>query len=362
MEERERITQTDHKCEEGQTVVQEADFVPLRRKKKIGVLMTAVTLLFLGVSFLMAFVSLNGVGVLDSYVLNSMLVTFLCIFVPSLIFIYVKKAKEDSFNLNRLSLNQIIPCIFIGIGLFFAATGLNAAFITLLDMIGVNTGNVPSSPLPDLTSTPVFYVSVFCICILPAIAEELLCRGAMLYSVRSLGMHKAALLTGIFFALMHGSIISLPIYILLGYIFGVTVYKTRSVISSVIVHFVYNFCALEFSALAMEAEQLVQSESAAATAEASLSDVFVVAGIMLLVGVVILSFAWRSFLKNCKKNDEKEAEENGITPQQLQIAYNGETGTTLFARIKRLRLLDFVTIFFPYAVFAMLCLSELAYL
>ncbi len=169
-----------------------------------------------------------------------------------------------------------------------------------------------------LLTDPIYLLTcVVCICVLPAISEELLCRSAVLYSFRSYGMIKATFISGMFFALMHGSFVSLPVYALLGILFSVIAYKTRSVWSSVIVHFVYNLTIILMC--------MIPDVGAADEATLALTspELWISAVSMLLIGAVFLIPGLLLFFKSCKKNDDREAEKAGLTTNAYIDEYNG---------------------------------------
>lgn len=76
--------------------------------------------------------------------------------------------------------------------------------------------------------------------ILPALCEEFIYRGILCREYEKGGVLRAVLVSSVFFALLHFNIKNLPLYLFCGIILSMTLYATRSLFGSVIVHFLYN--------------------------------------------------------------------------------------------------------------------------
>ncbi len=298
--------------------------------KKVGLLMLLSQLIPIGVIwivlFFFAIYGFLNTGTISAYVdspyfmliVNAIATTICGILIPSAIHVFYKRLPNETYNIRRLPANQILPCILIGIGLVFLATSLNSVITSLYEHLGADFSQEAS--LIDYASlkNPIYILTcIVCVCILPAISEELLCRSAVLYSFRSYGMIKATFISGMFFALMHGSFASLPVYALLGILFSIIAYKTRSVWSSVVVHFVYNLTIILLC--------LIPDSGVADEAVISLTslELWISAVSMLLIGAVFLIPGLRLFFKFCRKNDNIEAERAGLTVSKYIDDYNG---------------------------------------
>lgn len=80
--------------------------------------------------------------------------------------------------------------------------------------------------------------------VLPAICEELIYRGILCHEYERGGVMRAVLLSALFFAMLHFNLAHLPIYLFSGVILALTYYATRSLIGSMIAHFLYNIFGL----------------------------------------------------------------------------------------------------------------------
>lgn len=298
--------------------------------KKVGLLMFLSQVIpigvFLLISFYIVIYGFLSMGNVSAYtdspyfllIANAIATTTCGILIPSAIHVFHKRLPNETYNIRKLPANQILPCILIGIGLVFLATPLNSMLMSTYEHLGADFSQEVSLIDDALLTDPIYFLTcVVCICVLPAISEELLCRSAVLYSFRSYGMIKATLISGMFFALMHGSFVPLPVYALLGILFGVIAYKTRSVWSSVIVHFVYNFTII---LMCMLPDVGAADEAALALTSPEL---WISAVSMLLIGAVFLIPGLLLFFKFCKKNDDREAERAGLTTNAYIDEYNG---------------------------------------
>jgi len=108
---------------------------------------------------------------------------------------------------------------------------------------------MPSQSLvKKLTEANYSFTSIILlICVQPAIIEELAFRGIVFKVLeKALKPVETVLISGFLFAMLHLSLISLPILFLLGIFFGYIRYKTGSIYPSMIAHFLHNFAVIIF--------------------------------------------------------------------------------------------------------------------
>ncbi len=79
---------------------------------------------------------------------------------------------------------------------------------------------------------------------LPAICEEFVYRGILCHEYERGGVLRAVLLSSLFFTLLHFNLQNLPTYFFSGIILAMTLYATRSLLGSVLAHFLYNIFGL----------------------------------------------------------------------------------------------------------------------
>ena len=79
---------------------------------------------------------------------------------------------------------------------------------------------------------------------LPAVCEEFVYRGILCYEYERGGVMRAIVFSSLFFALLHFNIVNIPVYLFAGAILALTLYATRSLVGTMIVHFLYNIFAI----------------------------------------------------------------------------------------------------------------------
>ena len=80
--------------------------------------------------------------------------------------------------------------------------------------------------------------------ILPAICEELVFRGILCYEYENGGVARAVIFSSVFFALLHFNPINILTYLFSGAILALILYASRSLVGSMIAHFLYNVFGL----------------------------------------------------------------------------------------------------------------------
>ena len=197
------------------------------------------------ISFLMLFIAMSIVGGDASGVVSSLgfsiasavitPLTFLAVF---LIYNRVNRisfsASKVGFNLNlKTTLILVLISLVCVFGLQYLITGIDLG----LDSLGYKPSE---SPIP-LDNGWWYVLNLFALALLPAICEELIFRGIIFNGLRKkLGDWLAVFVSAILFVLMHASLEQLVYPLLLGMVFGWLVLRTKTVVSSIIVHFLNN--------------------------------------------------------------------------------------------------------------------------
>jgi len=81
---------------------------------------------------------------------------------------------------------------------------------------------------------------LFVLAVMPSIAEELSFRGAILTASEGMSIRNAAILNGILFGLIHMNPQQIPYATFLGVVFALFVLHTKSILSSILAHFMVN--------------------------------------------------------------------------------------------------------------------------
>ena len=94
----------------------------------------------------------------------------------------------------------------------------------------------------DGTMAGMLYL-VLAYAILPAICEELIYRSMLCAEFEGKGVICAVIVSSLVFSMLHFNLLAMPVYLFAGVILALTMYATRSVFCTMIVHFLYNlFC------------------------------------------------------------------------------------------------------------------------
>jgi len=152
---------------------------------------------------------------------------------PTALYLYfTKSSPKQILRLNRLSLKNIILiiCIAIAIQPAMSLLSLLSSFLFKNNVSETLTANSNSNIILLLIS----------LAIVPAICEEFFFRGVVFYNFRNLRLKKACCITGFYFALMHMDLQQMAYTFVIGIFFCFLVYRTDSIYSSILAHFVIN--------------------------------------------------------------------------------------------------------------------------
>lgn len=91
----------------------------------------------------------------------------------------------------------------------------------------------------DGTASGTIYL-IMAYAVLPSICEEFVFRGILCREYERGGVLRAIVLSSVFFALLHFNLANLPVYLFSGAVLALTFYATRSLLGSILAHFLYN--------------------------------------------------------------------------------------------------------------------------
>lgn len=120
------------------------------------------------------------------------------------------------------------------LGVLFGGTEVLSESFSLYDtFISKSNGTVPNT---------IYLILAYAI--LPALCEEFIYRGILCREYESGGVMRAVVFSTLFFSLLHFNLENLPVYIFSGAILSMTLYATRSLLGSMLAHFLYNMFGL----------------------------------------------------------------------------------------------------------------------
>lgn len=208
-----------------------------RKNIKKGSLPTIQESLLLLTAALLLMVYVGGIMSLSKPLMGVIVPQFFIGVLPVLASIYIKGELKLIFRLKWPKGKEIIGvfCLYLGLGSFTlllsnllsyifpdSSQGLNEEYLMLLD-------GVP------------FILALFLIAMVPAVCEEILFRGYMFTAFRQkMNVSKAIFFVSVLFGISHMSLIKIIPTACLGAGLAYAVYKTESIVSSSLMHFLNN--------------------------------------------------------------------------------------------------------------------------
>lgn len=153
--------------------------------------------------------------------------------IPAIIYVIVTKSSaKDTFKLNRIYLKDTLLIILLG----FVCQPI-MTFFSLITSFFFN--NEIGEFMTGIVSTP-YILLLMLVAVLPAITEEVTIRGVILSGYDNKNKYKAALVTGLFFGMLHLDPQQFLYATVLGFILALVVRTTKSIFSAAIIHFLIN--------------------------------------------------------------------------------------------------------------------------
>ncbi len=202
----------------------------------------------------------------------------------------------DTFNIKEMDVLNILLIVVISI--FIQPFLMSVSAVTSLFF-----PNAASDYLKSMADLPAFSTLVIT-SLLPALFEELFFRGIVFSNYRNLSPAKSCILCGFIFGMAHLNFQQFSYAFLMGCVFCYFVYKTGSIFSSILSHFIINSSQTILSALSlkMTAAANPQVLEAAQNAQTTIYDLMPFFYLTFL-SLIPLAFAFYFFnLHNSGKN------------------------------------------------------------
>jgi len=143
---------------------------------------------------------------------------------------------------------------------------------------------------------------LFVLAVMPSICEELSFRGAILSASDGMKIGNAALLNGVLFGLVHMNPQQIPYATFLGVVFALFVLHTKSILSSILAHFMVNGPNVLMAVLVVELPDEVH-EAAAANTDGSILPALIVLSVIASVCFLAFLYVYNQFkLHNLQRN------------------------------------------------------------
>lgn len=152
---------------------------------------------------------------------------------PAVIYIIATKSSfKETLKLNKLHWQDTLLIIL----LVFVVQPI-MTFFSLIATFFFN--NEIGSFISEITSTPYVFLLAL-VALLPAITEEVTIRGIVLSGYENKNKYVSAIVTGLFFGILHLDPQQFLYAAVLGFILALVVRVTNSIFSSMIMHFIIN--------------------------------------------------------------------------------------------------------------------------
>lgn len=172
--------------------------------------------------------------------------------IPAVLYLFLQKK-------NPLEIIPHRPLKVSVVLLLIVFTWLITPLIMVVNAISMLfVENAMTGTMMGLTDYP-FWAGITLLALLPALAEEFVCRGVIFHELRHNGIWKAILISALLFGIMHMNFNQMSYAFVLGIVLALVVEATDSIWASVIVHFTLNASSVTLNyvmnALAPEAVQ-----------------------------------------------------------------------------------------------------------
>ncbi|NMA85544.1 MAG: CPBP family intramembrane metalloprotease [Epulopiscium sp.] len=199
---------------------------------------------------------LNLVGFSTSLPTKVILPQILFLLLPSLLYILISGLNfKDTLRLHPLNFKSIV--LVFGFGIF-----IQPLMMWISSLGGLFFSNQVNDMLDQMSQIPLA-IMILMIGITPAIFEEIPFRGILLSGYQELPIPKAALLSGLFFGLLHMNFQQFLYAFLMGVFFAYLVEITGSIYASVVAHFTINTSQVLLSQVAVWATKQQAAENLA---------------------------------------------------------------------------------------------------
>lgn len=140
---------------------------------------------------------------------------------------------------------QYLLLPLIAIASIMAFLPMSNLFILVLKSIGFNGASVS---MPACSNVGIYLLTLLIMAVLPAIGEELLCRGCLLNGLSTRSLWFGILISSLLFSLMHANPLQTVHQFGLGVVLCIVMILSGSIWACVIVHFLNNFISITISA------------------------------------------------------------------------------------------------------------------
>lgn len=212
---------------------------------------------------------------------------------------------------KKINGNIVFYSVLISFACLIFFGNITDVFVNFLGLCGYQS-ILGSLNIPNFG---VYLIYVIISCLTPAIAEEILFRGAIATGLKEKGFKVALIGSAIIFTFMHGNPEQTMHQFIIGLIVGYIFLKTGNIWIGIVIHFINNFTAVTISYVF---SALQNNQPATEVVEAAVEygwgnwvlDLIIAIGFALVGYVVIMKLIRSVIVYHQAENDQKETKEN----------------------------------------------------
>ena len=238
--------------------------------------------------------------------------------------VFEATGMKHKINLKLVGISLLIS--IVSLVLFGDLTNI---FLSFLEILGYKS----SSSAIVIDSFGKYLIYVICLCIAPAIFEEMLFRGTILKGLKQYGLKVAIIGSAAIFMIMHGSPDQTIHQFIIGMIIGYIFYKTGNLWIGIIVHFFNNFISITELYILTMIQQANPIEETVEQVGAGANIISLILGLTFaitfaVVGYMIVVALLRLILKEDKALNQTKTGESVISvdgeEQIIELSVNGQ--------------------------------------
>ena len=235
--------------------------------------------------------------------------------IPAIIYVIVTKSSaRDTFKLNKLYLKDVLLIILLG----FVCQPIMTFFALITSFFFENKiGEL----MIEIGSTP-YILLLMLVAVLPAITEEVTIRGVVLSGYDNTNKYKAALVTGLFFGMLHLDPQQFLYATVLGFILALVVRATKSIFATAIIHFLINGTSVTMQKLIniiFGKEYLMKQATEKSVQSLPINEKLIMVAVFGAIAIVFASFVYLIIRKLEERNIKR-----GIIVLEKHEDYSGD--------------------------------------
>ena len=173
-----------------------------------------------------------------AYMVLYMSVYVFSLLVPTLIVSFFVKKRFSPFSpAKAVPFGVAFFSIPAAVGMCMLANILNSYLLVFFSEMGLYVPDPPQTMVETPTS---LLLNLFTMAVLPALLEEMIYRGYILWTLRPYGNMFAVLISSLLFSLMHGNLRQIPFAFIVGFVLGLLYVCTDNIWLPIAVHFANN--------------------------------------------------------------------------------------------------------------------------